>query len=134
MNYELEFAYRVRRALDQGVDNLDARAAAGLRKSRQAALDRLNVPVGGLKLAGIGGFSTEQFSQQARGALAAMALLIGAVGTYYWNSFEQAAEHAEIDSALLADEVPFNAYLDQGFNEWLDHLAQQEDSDSSPQQ
>jgi len=134
MSYELEFAYRVRRALDQGTDNLDVKTAARLQKSRQAALDRVKVPVGGLSLAGIGGFSTGHISRQARGLLAAMALMIGAVGTYYWNSAEQAAERAEIDSALLADEVPFTAYLDQGFVEWLDHLSQDEDSDSSPQQ
>jgi len=131
MNYELEFAYRVRRVLDEGVDHLDKGAAARLRQSRQAALDRLAAPVAGLRLAGIGGLSTVHFSQQARGILAAMALLVGAVGTYYWNSFEQAAEHAEIDSALLADEVPFNAYIDQGFQAWLDHVAQADDSDSS---
>jgi hypothetical protein len=134
MSYELEFAYRIRRALDQGTDNLDARTTTRLRKSRQAALDHLKAPVGVLGLAGIGGFSTEHLSHQARGLVAAMALLIGAVGTYYWNSFEQAAERAEIDSALLADEVPFNAYLDQGFVEWLDHQAQDNDSESSPQQ
>lgn len=134
MSHELEFAYRVRRALDRGVVDLDARTAARLMKSRQAALDHLKVPAAAMSVAGVGGFSLGYLSHQGRGVLAAMALLIGAVGTYYWNSFELAAERAEIDSALLADEVPFNAYLDQGFNEWLDHLAQQEDSDSSPQQ
>lgn len=134
MSYELEFAFRVRRVLDQGADNLDAQTTARLRKSRQAALDRIRTPVGGLSLAGIGGFSTENLSHRTRGLVAAMALLIGAVGTYYWNSFEQAAEHAEIDSALLADEVPFNAYLDQGFVEWLDHQAQDNDSESSSRQ
>lgn len=130
MSYELEFAYRVRRALDQGTDSLDARTAARLRKSRQAALEHMRVPVGGARLAGIGGFSTEHLSRQARGLFAAMALLMGAVGTYYWNSTEQAAERAEIDSALLADEVPFTAYLDQGFVEWLDQLSQSQDEES----
>lgn len=130
MSYELEFAYRVRRALDQGADNLDARVAGRLRKSRLAALERLERPVGGLSLAGVGGFASGGLFRHARGTLVAVALLVGAAGTYYWNSYQQASEHAEIDSALLSDEVPFNAYLDQGFMEWLDHLAQQQDSDS----
>jgi hypothetical protein len=130
MSNALEFAFRIRQALDQGADHLDVRTAARLRKSRQAALDRLGRPAGGLSLAGVGGFAAGYFSPQARGVLAAVMLLFGAVGTYYWNSYQQASEHAEIDSALLADEVPFNAYLDQGFMEWLDHLAQEKDSDS----
>lgn len=131
MNHELDFAYRVRGTLDQGVDHLDERTAARLRKSRQAALDRLATPAGGFGLAGIGGFALGVFPGQARGLLAALALLIGAAGSYYWNTFEQATEHAQIDSALLADEVPFNAYLDQGFQAWLDQVAQEDDSDSS---
>ena len=131
MNHELEFAYQVRQVLDEGVDRLDESVAARLRQSRQAALSRLAAPTAELSLAGVGGLFSVNFHQQARGILAAMALLVGAVGTYYWNSFEQAAEHAEIDSALLADEVPFNAYIDQGFQAWLDHVAQADDSDSS---
>lgn len=137
MSHETEFAYRVGRVLDRGVENLDSRTADRLRKSRQAALDRLRVPVRGLQLAGNNGLATDYLSGQMRGLMAAFALMIGAVGTYYWNSFEQAAERAEVDSALLADEVPFTAYLDQGFVEWLDQLAQEEDpeeSDSSPQE
>ena len=63
-----------------------------------------------------------------------MALTVGAVGAYYWNTFDQAVEHAEIDSALLADEVPFNAYIDQGFMAWLEQLKDSANSDDSSQQ
>jgi hypothetical protein len=60
--------------------------------------------------------------------IAAMALVIGATGTYYWNAYEQAQEYEEIDSALLADELPPSAYLDRGFHAWLERA-----SDSSSQ-
>jgi len=130
MSRELEFAYRVRRALDEGADGLDAGTTCRLRESRRAALDRLGRPIGGLSLAGLGGLLTGHIAPQVRGALVAVALLIGAVGSYYWNSYQQASERAEVEGALLADEVPFNAYLDPGFIEWLDHLAQEQDSDS----
>jgi hypothetical protein len=57
---------------------------------------------------------------------------VGIFATYatttYLERLQQAEEAAEIDSALLADEIPFNAYLDQDFLEWLDHLAQDESS------
>jgi hypothetical protein len=50
------------------------------------------------------------------------------MGTYYWNAFEQVQENEEIDSALLADELPPSAYLDRGFHAWLERT-----SDSSSQ-
>jgi hypothetical protein len=130
MSYELEFAYRIRQALDKSAEDVDKQAADRLRQSRLAALARLDRTATGLSLAGIGGFALGGFLQQARGALVTAVLLFGAVGTYYWNSYQQASERAEIESAILADDVPFNAYLDQGFMEWLDHVAQEQGSDS----
>jgi hypothetical protein len=56
----------------------------------------------------------------ARNLVAIAALLVGATGTYYWNAFEQAREYEEIDSALLADELPPSVYLDRGFQAWLE--------------
>jgi hypothetical protein len=134
MNDELQFAYRIRQVLDRGTADMDRDITSRLYELRQGALGRQKVAMAGLSLAGIGHFASTSISGHARGLLAAMALLIGAVGTFYWNNFEQAAANAEIDSALLADEVPFSAYLDQGFMEWLDHLSRQEQSEeSSPQ-
>jgi len=133
MNEELQFAYRVRQSLNLGTGSLKPQTVSRLQKIRGQALDRQKSAVGGLGLAGIGHMATDSLSGHARALLAVFALMVGAAGSYYWNNFQRATEHAEIDSALLADEVPFNAYLDQGFMEWLDHIAQQEDDDSSPQ-
>jgi hypothetical protein len=55
-----------------------------------------------------------------RTALAILALLIGVSLSYYWNGFSQASENEAIDSALLADDLPPNAYLDKGFQAWLE--------------
>jgi hypothetical protein len=128
--FQQQFAYRVRRVLNRGVDSLDPRLATRLFESRQKALASQRVSVAGLSLAGVGQMFPESFASHARMALATFALLLGVTLTYCWNMYDQAAGYAEIDSALLADEVPFDAYLDQGFHEWLDHLAQE---DSSPQ-
>jgi hypothetical protein len=128
MNRELEFAFRIRQVLDGGTAEIGRETTDRLYKIRQRALSRYRVDAG-LSLAGFGYLATESIGSHARGLLAAMALTIGAVGTYYWNTFEQAVEHAEVDSALLADEVPFNAYIDQGFMAWLEQLAPDEDSD-----
>lgn len=121
---ESKFAYKVRRILDEGTGQLDRKILNGLHQARQNALAHHRVAVGGLHFAGVGHFATTRLPMYARTAVAAFALLAGVVLTYYWNSFEQAAENAEIDSALLSDELPPAAYLDKGFQAWLERSPQ----------
>lgn len=128
MNEDTEFGYKARQILNQGVDSLDRKVVGRLHEARQVALNSQRMPVAGLRLAGIGHAVEFAFLPNARNLLAAMALILGATGTYYWNAFEQAQEYEEIDSALLADELPPSAYLDRGFQAWLEHA-----SDSSSQ-
>lgn len=128
MNEDTEFGYKARQILNQGVDNLDRGVAGRLHDARQIALDCQKISVEGFRLAGIGRDLEFSVLTNARSLVAVMALIVGATGTYYWNAFEQAQEYEEIDSALLADELPPSAYLDRGFQAWLE-LA----SDSSSQ-
>jgi hypothetical protein len=121
---ELKFARKVRHVLDQGAGELDRKILVGLQSSRQKALEKQRVAVAGLNFAGFGHFATSRLPAYGRTAVAAFALLAGVVFTYYWNSFEQAAENAEVDSALLSDELPPAAYLDKGFQAWLDRSSQ----------
>jgi hypothetical protein len=53
-------------------------------------------------------------------------LAVGVAGVSVWNEFEKAAENEEIDSALLADDLPINAYLDKGFQAWLSEHSSQD--------
>jgi hypothetical protein len=132
MTDEREFGQKLCRVLDRGTASIDREAAGRLFDIRQQALGRYR-PAARLSLAGFGDL-TVSGRDYARGLLAALALSIGAFGAYYWNTLDQAVEHAEIDSALLADEVPFNAYIDQGFMAWLEDLKDGSSSDdSSPQ-
>ena len=128
MNEDTEFGYKARQILNQGVDALDRKVAGRLHQARQAALNLQRVPVSGLRMAGIGHTLELAFFSNARNLLAVMALSVGAMGTYYWNAFEQAQEFEEIDSALLAGDLPPSAYLDRGFHAWLERA-----SDSSSQ-
>jgi hypothetical protein len=77
-------------------------------------------PVGVLRLAGFEHGIDFGVGRHVRTAFAVAALVIGATGTYYWNAYSQAQEYEEIDSALLADELPPSAYLDKGFHAWLE--------------
>ena len=128
MNEDTEFGYKARQILNQGVARLDRRVTGRLQDARQLALNAQKVPVAGLRLAGNGRGIDFSLSANVRNLVAVAALLVGATGTYYWNAFEQAQEFEEIDSALLADELPPSAYLDRGFQAWLERV-----SDSSSQ-
>ena len=128
MNQDTEFGYKTRQILNKGVDTLERKIEVRLQEARQNALNRQRVSVRGLRLAGIGRSVELAVVPDARSLIAAMALVIGATGTYYWNAYEQAQEYEEIDSALLADELPPSAYLDRGFHAWLERA-----SDSSSQ-
>ncbi len=123
MNQDTEFGYKTRQVLNKGVDSLERKVAVRLQEARQKAVNMQRAPVRGLRLAGIGHSVELVVFPYARSLLAAMALAIGATGTYYWNAFEQAQEYEEIDSALLADELPPSAYLDRGFHAWLEHAS-----------
>ncbi|MEC4601291.1 DUF3619 family protein, partial [Burkholderia vietnamiensis] len=46
-------------------------------------------------------------------------LLAGLVGIAYWEDMQRTAELADIDAAMLSDDLPLNAYLDHGFNAYL---------------
>ena len=50
-----------------------------------------------------------------------LALLIAAAGFGYqqWHSMAQVREYEELDLHLLASDLPIDAYLDRGFQNWL---------------
>ncbi len=126
MNFhdDLQFSHKVGRALNKSAENLDRSTRDKLQAARQRALGHQKTAVAGLSLAGFGQFADEILLPQARTLAALSTLVLGIVGTYYWNHFQQALDNAEIDSALLADDLPINAYLDRGFSAWLEHHSQ----------
>jgi hypothetical protein len=133
-----QLAHRICDVLDQGTATLDEKAIARLREIRHAALERQAHSAPVFSLAGIGHgieqaghFFGDSLHNHYRGILAAIALLVGALGADLWQNAQQATELAEIDSALLSDEVPPGAYTDQGFLEWLEHLTSDEQQDNS---
>ncbi len=106
--------------LDRGANELDASVVARLRLVRRTVLERCFVTASTSRLAIIDGSTVRTLFHHARATLMIVALGLGAVGAYYWNGLEQAQEHVEIDSEILADELPPSAYIDPGFQEWLD--------------
>lgn len=119
MNEEIRFAHKIRHVLNHGNDTLDAKVAKRLHMARTAALGRQRQPAAMLSLAGLGHLTGDFFRTSLAPTVLAFALVIGAAGAIYFDDMQQARENEEIDSALLSDDLPINAYLDDGFQEWV---------------
>ncbi len=123
MNEDIEFIYKIRQLLNQGTVALDASALVRLHQARQIALNQQRLTTSNVDLTllvSVGNWVERQIYNQARSLVIVVALGIGTIGTYYWNGAQQAQEREEIDSALLTDELPPSAYLDPGFQAWLE--------------
>lgn len=126
---DLNFAYKVRHALNEHLDNLPPATALRLAQARQAALARKKpesaLLLAGRKLAGPAGIFTIPLLGRLTIAVPILALAFGLAGLYQYEEQQRIAEAAEIDAAVLADELPLTAYLDKGFNAYLEERAQQ---------
>ncbi|CAH2915735.1 MAG: Putative transmembrane protein [uncultured Paraburkholderia sp.] len=123
---ELEFARQVRRALDENAAGIPSVAVDRLAAARRAALARqkpetVSAPVFVPAFAGVPAGLLAAPRPQRRFALAwpLAALVVSLVGIAYWEDQQRTAELADIDAAMLSDDLPLNAYLDHGFNAYL---------------
>lgn len=120
MNEE-RYAYRIRQALNHGLNDIPPATSRRLEAIRHQALTRQKQTVPHLALAGFG--SSHLWSgphiPYLRQALAVLALLVGMWISFYWHSVQYVTELEEVDSALLTDDLPPDAFLDNDFFEWL---------------
>lgn len=125
---ELNFAYKVRHALNENLDALPASTVDRLASARKIALfhKKNDAPLSAFapqhSLAGqIGNFFGEPLSWIGRMGLAVpvVVVVIGLVGIYQAEQQQRISEIADIDVAVLSDELPLTAYLDHGFNAYL---------------
>lgn len=119
MNEE-HFAYRIRQALNWGAQEISPATTRRLEAARHLALSRQKQAAPALALAG--GHGSIHFGPAIpylKQILAVLALLLGMYISFYWQSHQYISELEEVDSALLADDLPPEAFLDQGFSEWL---------------
>jgi hypothetical protein len=125
---ELNFAYKVRHALNEQLDILPASTVERLASARKIALSRkksdapMRVAVTQKALAGhVGNFGNEPLSWLGRIGLAipAVVLVVGLIGIVQYEKQLRINETADIDAAMLTDELPLSAYADHGFNAYL---------------
>lgn len=124
---EIDFAYKVRRAMSESSEKLPEATLERLAAARQLALSRKKeaepsraLAFGGV-LAGSNGvsFSQKTWFNKSWFVLALLVLLAGLYGLYEYEQEQQINDLAEIDAAVLVDELPPDAYLDSGFNAYL---------------
>lgn len=120
---EQRYAGRIRQALNHGLQDVSPAASRRLEAARHLALSRQKQAVAGLELAGTGhrthGFSFSGDHPYLRHVLSVIALLVGMWIAFYWHSTQYIHELEEVDSALLSDDLPPEAFLDSDFAEWL---------------
>jgi hypothetical protein len=128
---ELNFAYKLRHALNESAEQLPGATLdrlAGARRtalSRQKKSSRLRLHAPQAALAGsagqIGGWFGSHLPWLARAGIAVPLIVValGLTGMYRYEQQRHLHDTAEIDAAVLADELPLSAYLDHGFNAYL---------------
>ncbi len=123
---ELHFAYKIRQHLNRGLHELPPATLDRLHGARERALARQRVPVRQSILAAAGSFvqhHVEGLNLRQLGI--ALLVAVGMVTYTYWSADQSIAEIEEIDSALLADDLPIGAFTDSGFLAWLKSSAAQ---------
>ena len=117
---EMHFGNRIRQALNQGL-RLEKSHVERLRAARERALARQRPePAPALAwadnvLGGLGGWSGVSLRLVA--PLAALAISVAAL--YTWQQNRVISDFEELDAMLLTDDLPIDAYLDRGFQNWL---------------
>lgn len=117
---ELQFAARIRHLLNQGTQ-LEPRSAERLKAARELALTHQRAErAAALAWAdNVLGNGWGWGSLSARVVLPVLMLAVAAFGIYRWQESQRLAEVVDIDTQLLTDDLPIDAYLDRGFQNFL---------------
>ena len=127
---EINFAYRVRHALNEDLDRLPAATGDRLAAARKLAISRKKPDAGRRvvvpRLASAHGHAGDGFFSRPLSWLGRMSVALpvivvfaGLVGMYQVEKRQHIVELAEIDAMVLSDELPLSAYIDHGFNAYL---------------
>lgn len=126
-NDEINLAYKIKHALNENLEHMPAAKTERLALARKAALARkkpekpARVLISKRALAG----GTKSFNDNLSWlgkmsmAIPLLVLALGLIGIYEMEERQRINEIADIDAAVLSDELPLSAYLDHGFNAYL---------------
>lgn len=121
---EEEFGLFIRQHLNAGSAQLSKPVAERIFRARQAALQRHAKLESQPVLVALGHNALVWGRDNLQPFFLAFCLLFALAFSNYMMSMEHLSELEEVDSALLADDLPINAYLDRGFDTWLSNPQQ----------
>ncbi|WP_296948157.1 DUF3619 family protein [uncultured Massilia sp.] len=122
---DIDLAYKIRHALNENLDNLPTSTTDRLAAARAAALARkkADAPRGAHRQGRQGIDFRSLFAMPMLGRIAVVAPLVamvaGLAGVYQAEREQHVGELAELDAAMLSDDLPLTAYTDSGFNAYL---------------
>ncbi|MDQ2819275.1 MAG: DUF3619 family protein [Pseudomonadota bacterium] len=120
---DINLAYKVRHALNEQLDTLPDATTTRLAAARKAAMARKKADAPRRAPAQPRFTFGSLFSMSGLGRVAVavplFALVAGLAGVYQHEQKQHIADMAELDAAVLSDELPLTAYLDDGFNAYL---------------
>jgi len=129
---DINLAYKIRHALNENLDQLPAATTDRLAAARALALSRkkADAPVRSLvqekrPLFDVRSLLASQWITRAAVAAPLLAMVFGLAGVYQVEREQRVAELADLDAAVLSDELPLTAYTDHGFNAYLAEQQQQ---------
>jgi hypothetical protein len=133
---DINLAYKIRHALNENLDHLPAATTDRLAAARALALSRKRADAP--RAANVRQQQARRPAFDLRSALAMpwalrtavaaplLAMVVGLVGVYQHAREQRVAELAELDAAVLSDDLPLTAYIDHGFNAYLAQQQQQQ--------
>jgi len=139
---DINLAYKIRHALNNTLDELPAsttdrlaaaRAQALARKKADAPVPTRQKPAGrrpAIALSGWAAVFSTPWVARAVAVVPLVAMVAGMVGVYQGQQEQRVAELAELDAAVMSDDLPLTAYTDHGFNAYL---VQQQQNLQQPQ-
>jgi hypothetical protein len=129
---DINLAYKIRHALNENLDNLPASTTDRLAAARALALSRkkadAQAPVRVQEkrpLLDVRSLFSMQWVARAAVVAPLLAMVAGMVGVYHVEREQRVAELADLDAAVLSDDLPLTAYTDHGFNAYLAQQQQQ---------
>lgn len=122
---EREFARKITTHLDRGADALAEATLRRLRAGRELAMARYAelghyaaVP------AWVGAGSGYRALRGYQFWIPVVVLLLALAGVVWWQVPRQTNDSADLDAALLAGDLPLDAYINHDFDKWVARSSQ----------
>ena len=122
---DINLAYKIRHALNENLDKLPASTTDRLAAARALALSRKKADAPRVPVQEKRPLFDMRWMRGLAVAAPLLAMVVGLVGVYHVEREQRTAELADLDAAVLSDDLPLTAYTDHGFNAYLAQQQQQ---------